>query len=213
MITGSTLADIVQTGLNRALQLDPAGRVRFFQSLEKPVRLRLTTPTPLTLTLRNNDPLVQVEAASHDKVAVTIAGGPIALAAFALGDPHALDEGRLSIDGEYTLASGLHQALAGLAPDWEAAVAQHLGDVPAHFLGKRLRGAVQWSRQAMASLTANLEEYIHEEARTLPGRHELADRTTAITDLQQRTETLDAKLAAVGNHTDSTGSTTPTETL
>ena len=205
MITGGTLAAIVQTALNQALQLDPAGRARFFRALEQPVRLHLTTPAPVTLTLRNNDPLVQIEAASHHDAAVHITGGPVALAAFALGDPGALTEGRLNIEGEQAIASELHQALAGLNPDWEAAMARHLGDVPAHFLGKRLRGAIQWSRQTMASLTADLEEYIHEEARTLPGRHEMAERTTDITELQQRTETLNARLADLD-------STTPTET-
>jgi len=199
MITGSTLAAIVQTGLNRALQLDPAGRIRFFGALEKPVRLRLITPTPLTLTLRNNDPLVQVEAASHDSAAVTIAGGPAALAAFALGDSAVLADGRLAIEGESAMARQLHQALADLDPDWEAAMARHLGDIPAHMLGKGLRSAVQWSRQAMASVAANLEEYIHEETRALPGRRELAARTHAIADLQQRTDALDAKLTRLGN--------------
>ena len=209
MMTGSALASIVQNGLNRALKLDPAGRRTLLGCLTEPVQLQLTTPVAVTLTLSNDDPFVQVINRANENAAVIIRGGPIALAALALGDAQVLNDGRLAVTGQPEKAAQLQQALNQLDPDWEAAMADHLGDVPAHFLGKRLRNAVQWSRQAMTSFTADLEEYIHEEAGTLPGRRELAARTKAIEALQQRTATLDAKLTKLA----STGSDHQTEKL
>ena len=208
MMTGSAIASIVQDGLNRALKLDPAGRRALLDCLAEPVQLQLTTPVAVTLTLSNDDPFVQVINRANENAAVIIRGGPIAIAALALGDTQVLNDGRLSVTGQVEKAVQFQQALSRLDPDWEAAMADHLGDVPAHFLGKRLREAVQWSRQAVTSLTANLEEYIHEEAGTLPGRRELAARTKAIEALQQRTATLDTRLTKL----DSTDSDHQTET-
>jgi ubiquinone biosynthesis protein UbiJ len=196
---GSDLAAILQTGLNRALALDPAGRARLMQCLAEPVCIRLTTPLEAVVTLSVDEPLVRVRNEANEAASATISGGPIALTALALGDPQVISGGRLTVEGDQDKALQLQQALAQLDPDWEAAMARHLGDVPAHLLGKGLRSGVKWSRQAMTSVTANLEEYIHEETRTLPGRRELAARTQAIADLQQRTATLEAKLAKLGS--------------
>lgn len=209
MFTGSTLAGIVQTGLNQALQLDPAGRGALLRALTRPVCLKLTTPAPLALTLSSDDSFVQVDSQAREQAQTTIIGGPVALAALALGDQQVLTDGRLVVEGSAEQAQQLQQSLHQLSPDWEAAMASHLGDVPAHFLGKRIRNSVSWSRQAMASLTADLEEYIHEESQSLPGRRELSARAQAIDDLNQRT----GKLAARLTELDNTGSNNQTEKL
>ena len=78
-------------------------------------------------------------------------------------------------------------------------MARHVGDVPAHFLGKRIRGAIRWSRQAFHSLNANIEEYVHEESRTLPGRRELEAAFEDIDELNLRTERLEARLNLMEN--------------
>ncbi len=208
MVTGTAIATI-QTALNRALELDPAGRKLLLDCLAEPVRVNLTTPIPLTLTLSNNDGFVQVDSQATGEAAATITGGPVAVAALALGDQQVLTDGRLVVEGSAEKARQLQQALSQLEPDWEAAMARHLGDVPAHFLGQRLRNTVLWSRQAVASMTANLEEYIHEESQSLPGRRELAARFRAIDDLNQRTGQLEARLTELDN----TGSNNQTEKL
>jgi ubiquinone biosynthesis protein UbiJ len=84
-------------------------------------------------------------------------------------------------------------------------MAESIGDVPAHFLGQRLRGAVKWSREAFRSLNANVEEYIHEESRSLPGRRELEATFEDIDQLSLRVERLDARIRQVEPATDNTG--------
>ena len=94
-----------------------------------------------------------------------------AFAALALGDDRVFADERLQVQGDTALAHQFQRALNQLQPDWEAAMARrHIGDVPAHFLGQRIRNAAKWSRQAVSTMNANVEEYIHEESRTLPGR-------------------------------------------
>ena len=209
MFTGTSITAIVRTALNRALELDPAGRKVLLECLAEPVSVSLTTPLAITLTLSNDDDYVQVDNQATREACTVIRGGPVALAALALGDPHVLTDGRLVVEGNTEKARQLQQALSQLKPDWEAAMAGHLGDVPAHFLGQRIRNAVLWSQQSMASITASLEEYIHEESQSLPGRRELTARFRAIDDLSQRTSQLEARLDKLDN----TGSDNQTEKL
>ncbi|MGO1232609.1 MAG: ubiquinone biosynthesis accessory factor UbiJ [Marinobacter sp.] len=209
MFTGTSITAIVRTALNRALELDPAGRKVLLECLAEPVSVSLTTPVAITLTLSNDGNYVQVDNQTAEEACTVIRGGPVALAALALGDSQVLADGRLVVEGNTEKARQLSQALSQLKPDWEAAMAGHLGDVPAHFLGQRIRNAVLRSQQAMASITASLEEYIHEESQSLPGRREMAARFRAIDDLSQRTSQLEARL----NKLDNTGSDNQTEKL
>jgi ubiquinone biosynthesis protein UbiJ len=113
------------------------------------------------------------------------------------------------VEGDTALAHQLQRALNQLQPDWEAAMANHLGDVPAHFIGKRIRQAVKWSRQAFSTMNANVEEYVHEESLTLPGRRELEATFQDIDELSLRTERLEARLKQL----QAPGSDNNTETL
>ena len=198
MFPGPTLlaavTAIVEGALNRALELDPAGQRALLGALEGPVQINLTAPLPLTYTLHRTGDRVQVSSQPDDAPALTLSGRPVAFAALATGDDRVFSDGRLSVTGDTALAHQLQRALNRLNPDWEAAMARHVGDVTAHFLGQRVRGAIKWSRQAFQSLNANVEEYVHEESRTLPGRRELEATFEDIDDLSLRTERLEARL-------------------
>lgn len=67
---------------------------------------------------------------------------------------------------------------------------------------------MSWSRQAFSSLNANIEEYVHEESRALPGRRELEATFEDIDALSLRTERLEARV----NHIESRGITDKPET-
>lgn len=198
MFPGPTLmaaaSAIIENGLNRALELDPAGRDALMRALAGPVQFNITAPVTLTYTLDRAGQQVTVSSQPADQPALQISGRPVAFAALAMGDDRVFSDGRLDVNGDTALAHQLQRALNRLDPDWEAAMARHIGDVPAHFLGKRIRNAVKWSREAVDAMNANLEEYIHEESRVLPGRRELDATFEDIDELNLRTERLEARL-------------------
>ncbi|KAA1175725.1 hypothetical protein FWJ25_00885 [Marinobacter salinexigens] len=211
MFPGPTLlaavSSIVEGALNRALDLDPAGQKALLDALQGPVQFNVTAPVHLTYSLQRTGERVQVSSQPAETPALEISGRPIAFAALALGDDAVFGDGRLDVAGDTALAHQLQRALNQLDPDWEAAMASHIGDIPAHFLGKRIRKAVRWSRQAFDSMNANLEEYVHEESRLLPGSRELNATFEDIDDLSLRTERLEARL----NMIDSRGKTDQSE--
>lgn len=203
MFPGPTLlaavSAIIEGALNRALALDPAGHKALLEALQGPVQFNVTAPVQLTYALHRVGEQVKVSSQPTDAPALEISGRPVAFAALALGDDGVFNDGRLDVTGDTALAHQLQRALNTLDPDWEAAMASHLGDIPAHFLGKRIRNAVKWSRQAFDSMNANLEEYVHEESRALPGRRELDATFEDIDDLSLRTERLEARLEVMEN--------------
>lgn len=190
----SALTAVLERGLNRALSLDPAGRQALMAALTGPVQFTVEPPLNLTLALIPTDSRIQVVSQPPESPSLELAGRPMAFAALATGDDQVFSQNRIRVIGDMALAHQFQRAIDQLDPDWEAALAEYLGDVPAHFLGQRLRGAVKWSQQAFRSLNANVEEYIHEESRSLPGRRELEATFEDIDQLSLRVERLDARI-------------------
>ena len=213
MFPGPTLLSatgaIIEGALNRALTLDPAGQRALLGALGGPVQFTITAPVTMHWTLNRAGERVQVRSQPDPQPVLIITGRPVAFAALALGDDRVFADERLTVEGDTALAHQLQRALNQLQPDWEAAMANHIGDVPAHFIGKRIRQAVKWSRQAFSTMNANVEEYVHEESRTLPGRRELEATFQDIDELSLRTERLEARLKQL----QAPGSDNNTETL
>ncbi|MGO1460726.1 MAG: ubiquinone biosynthesis accessory factor UbiJ [Marinobacter sp.] len=198
MFPGPTLlaaaTAIIERALNHALELTPSGRQALLDALEGPVQFHMTDPVSLTCSLHRTGNRVQVRSQPGEEPALTISGKPLAFAALAAGDNRVFADNRLAVVGDTNLAHQFQRALDQLNPDWEAAMARHIGDVPAHFIGKRIRSSVSWSRQAFGVLNANIEEYVHEESRALPGRRELEATFEDIDTLSLRTERLEARV-------------------
>ncbi|TBW58474.1 hypothetical protein EZI54_03575 [Marinobacter halodurans] len=213
MLPGPTLqaaiTQVIEQALNRALALDPAGRRALLGALSAPVQFDISGPG-LCLSLQGVGEQVRVGSTPPTDAALTVSGRPMAFAALAQGDDRVFSDERLQVQGDVSRAHALQRALAQLKPDWEAALARYTGDVPAHFLGQRVRGALRWQKQAFASLNANLEEYIHEESRSLPGRNELAATFEDIDQLALQTDRLAARLERLQQQLDA-DSSPPTE--
>lgn len=195
----AALTRIIEGALNQALNMDPAGRAALLGVLARPVQFSLTEPAPLTLTLTAVGQQISVGSNAAENPALELSGRPLAFAALALGDNSVFANGRLTVAGDAATAHQFQRALSQLDPDWEGALAQHIGDIPAHFIGQRLRGAIRWSKSAASVLNANVEEYIHEESQSLPGRRELEATFTDIDHLSLQVERLDARIGRLSH--------------
>jgi ubiquinone biosynthesis protein UbiJ len=106
-------------------------------------------------------------------------------------DPAAtLINGQLELEGDSAPLLELRQILASLDMDWEAPLVATMGDVAGHQFAQMLRATYGWGRQATHSLTRQLDEFIHEEARLSPPRLELEDFYRDIQALGLRVERL-----------------------
>ena len=207
----------LERAINAALALDPFSKQKIAALAGQSIELRCTVPpwrlfiipTPLGLELKTWDESktsCMVSGAASDFVAVIAA----------TDKPSALVNGGLSIQGDSTVLIELGRTLSVLDLDWESRLALLLGDIPAHQIGRLLRGSTRWGRGAGNSLLRHIEEFIHEEARLAPPRAEIEDffaDTRALAQdasrLEARLRRLSRRVAALGDKTVRGPSTRP----
>lgn len=189
----AAVTQVIEQALNRTLKLDPVSSGGLVSALDEPVTFHFDQ-IEVSLTLHSAGEYVHVNSQAADDAVLTISGPPLAFAALAQGDDAVFSNGRLQVNGDVGRAHQLQRAMAQLDPDWEAALSHYTGGVAAHFIGQRVRGAVRWQRQALQSLTASAEEYIHEETRALPGRNEMAATFDDIDQIGLQTDRLAARI-------------------
>ncbi|MCB1675257.1 MAG: SCP2 sterol-binding domain-containing protein [Halioglobus sp.] len=180
--------------VNRALALAPRGREQLGALAERVFALHCSAPA-VDVYLQPTAQGVRLMGHYDGPVTTSVRGAAADFTELATSrDPAAtLINGRLQLDGDSTALIELQKTLAGLDIDWEAPLVDTLGDVAGHQLAQMLRGALGWGRQAGQSLSRQVEEFIHEEARLTPPRLELEDFYRDVQALELRVERLQSR--------------------
>jgi len=97
--------------------------------------------------------------------------------------------------GDVHTVQAVRDFFAGLEVDWEAQLAEVVGDIPAHQLGQFARGLGRWGGEVLESVRLNLGEYLTEEGRLLPPRAEVRAFVEDVTVLRQDADRLAARIA------------------
>ncbi|QFT86255.1 SCP-2 sterol transfer family protein [Halomonas sp. THAF12] len=103
-------------------------------------------------------------------------------------------QGKLAVRGHIPLLEATRDLLLDLDLDWEGELAHWLGDVPAHSLAEGMRSLGRWGLRTRQELCADVSEYVFEEARLLPGRHQFEGLRDHLTELEVATDRLEARL-------------------
>ncbi|MFD2231104.1 ubiquinone biosynthesis accessory factor UbiJ [Alkalimarinus sediminis] len=189
-----------ETLVNNALSLDSSALAKIDQLDGAVFRVSLP-PTNVSLTIHAHNGQLALssnpEKFSEDEVNVSIEGSLLSLSRLMVESDknNLIRSGEIKLQGDADVARQLQTLLSELNLDWESALANIMGDIPAHFLGQRIRQGASWSKQVHQSLTANIEEHLHEESRLLPNRIELQAQFSEIDNLRLATERLEARLA------------------
>jgi ubiquinone biosynthesis protein UbiJ len=184
----------MESGLNRALELAPEARGELDSLQDKVFALHCTAPD-VDVYLQPRDGALRVMGIYDGPVTTSVRGVASDFAELVTSKDAAatLINGELELEGDSAPLLELRQILAGLEMDWEAPLVAAMGDVAGHQLAQTLRAAYGWSRQASSSLTRQLDEFIHEEARLSPPKLELEDFYQDIQALSLRVERLQSR--------------------
>ncbi|MEZ5501766.1 MAG: SCP2 sterol-binding domain-containing protein [Halioglobus sp.] len=184
----------LEAALNRALALAPHSRGELAALEDNVFALHCTAPA-LNIYLHPGAQGIRLTGMHHGPVTTSIRGEAADFTELATSrDPTAtLINGGLELEGDSAPLLELQQILAGLEMDWEAPLVASLGDVAGHQLAQVLRRAFAWSRQASASLTRQLKEFIQEEARLSPPRLEVEDFYQDVHELGLRVDRLHSR--------------------
>lgn len=185
----------LESAINRALALAPGG-ASVLSGLQGQVFALHCTAPAVDVFLQPVADGIRLMGIYDGPVTTSIRGEAADFAELATAtDPAAtLINGHLELRGDSSALIALQQSLSTLEIDWEAPLVDALGDVAGHQLATLLRGAFSWSRQAASSLTRQLDEFIHEEARLSPPRLELEDFYRDVRDLDLRVERLASRI-------------------
>lgn len=181
--------------LDGALDLDPETRGALAGLSGKVVDLEVTGAG--AIRLRIDGERVRVEPCDETSDAdVTIRGAPLSLLRFVFArDRETLLLGdEVSLRGDVGLATRLQQIAARMDVDLEEALAQRVGDAPAHEVMRGMRGLGGWMRDAGTALLADVSEYLHHEAAMTPRREDVERFAHDVDDLRDDVERLDARV-------------------
>jgi len=132
---------------------------------------------------------------SETPPSVTLCGSSFSLAKLALiQDKNSLFKRKeVTMSGDAVRAQQIQNFMRSLKIDWEALLAEIIGDVPAHFLSTSLVSSLQWSKSLSQSLKQDLEEFIKYELRLLPSKAVATRQFEAIDQLRLASDRLEAR--------------------
>ncbi|MFG6177374.1 SCP2 domain-containing protein [Halomonas sp. THAF12] len=203
-LTPTLLLGGLERSLNALLARDPAAPSRLARLAGQRLLLRLEHP-PLALAvafhpqgldlLRPDDEPEEafdaVVEADTETLGELLGGASMERLMF---------QGKLAVRGRIPLLEATRDLLLDLDLDWEGELAHWLGDIPAHSLAEGMRSLGRWGLRTRQELCADVSEYVFEEARLLPGRHQFEGLRDHLTELEVATDRLEARLERLRRH-------------
>lgn len=186
---------VLESLVNRALTLDSNTCARLTALQGQSFRLDCTQPQ-LSIALIVGDGQLLLQNGADLKATTTMTGSWDEFAKIALADDPAaaLINGQVSVDGDTSQVLALRNILAELDIDWEAPLANILGDVAAHQLGRTVRRGHRWALQAFTALRRQTSEFVREESQWVPHPIEVEDFYRDVESIGLRTDKLEARL-------------------
>lgn len=197
-LTPTLLLAGLERSINALLARDPAAPQRLRRLAGKSILLRLESPS-LTLAVHFHaqglDLIREPEATeeAHDAV-VELDSDTLSALISGASVEQLMFQGRLSVRGRTALLEAARDLVLDLDLDWEGELARWVGDQPAHTLAEGLRSLSNWGIRTQRELRADVAEYVFEEARLLPGRHQLEILRDHLTEIEVTTDRIEARL-------------------
>lgn len=186
----------LEAALNRCLRLDPATLERLAALAGKAIEIHLRVPG-LRFYLLPGPAGIELAAQLDRAPDTTLSGTPLGLLRGALirNERKELFADDLRIEGDSDTGRRFKAVLDAIDIDWEEQISHLVGDIAAHHLGNLARGFGRWSREAGISMTDDLDDYLHEEARLVPQRAEVERFLAAVDMLRTDADRLKLRVA------------------
>jgi ubiquinone biosynthesis accessory factor UbiJ len=184
------VADLV----NRQIRMKTPARALCDELAGRVVAVRLRH-TSLSLRCRVEADGIRLTGDDDGTPDAVITGSLLALARLsARSGEEAVRSGALDLDGDADVARMFQRLMQYGRPDLEEELSGVVGDSAAHALGQFSRSFRDWGRQARSTMRQNLGEYLQEESRAVPGRHEAEAFRREVETLRDDVDRLEARL-------------------
>ena len=190
-----TALEGAETLINAALTKDPASK-QALTKLEGQVLLVESALPPLTIAIEPTATGIQLHDNWDGNVAVTINGTLIAMAAIAVNAKESISFSGtgVNVSGNLDTLHQLNKIMGDVDIDWEGALAEIIGDIPAHLIAKGIRNSAVIRKDIVTRASSGLVEVAQEEFNLTPSKNEFE---TIIPDIRQLSADADRLAARV----------------
>ena len=169
----SAALEAVAKIINAALPHDPASAKRL-AALEGKMLLVDSSIPPLQISIEPSATGIMLHNKWQDEADVTVNGTLVSLAGMAInsGEMVSFSGTGVNVSGNLEVLRQRNHIMAGLDIDWEAALAELIGDVPAHLLAESIRNSAEFRSGAFKRAQSALVEVSQEELQLTPSKNE-----------------------------------------
>ncbi|MGS2723165.1 ubiquinone biosynthesis accessory factor UbiJ [Porticoccus sp. GXU_MW_L64] len=187
--------------INRALQHDPATRQRLAEMGSTVLRIEITAPG-LGFTLVSRGEQIHLYTEPQEDADIAVKGSASDLLAMALNNDDTLAGGGVEVRGQLNRLQQLKAILSDLDIDWEGALAQIVGELPAHLAIKTAKAAHQWQQQARPRVAAVTANFLKDEAQLTPNPEEMSHFARNVRTLSSDLDRLAARVRRIQQRMD-----------
>lgn len=184
-----------------ALQYDPGTRAQLAKLAGQTLLLDCTQPAQ-KVYLHFTQAGVELSSHHEGELSATLSGSASDMLKLLFADRHSLYGSGVSISGNAGVLAQLQGLMGQLDLDWELALADVLGTLPAHALAESLRTTGAWGRERATGAERLVREYLAEESPAVLGRSEFALFVEDIDTTRFALDRLGARIARLRARTD-----------
>lgn len=171
-MTLKLLATTIEVLLNKLLQSDPPSLVALQPLTGKTLRVEISG-LDWQFTLFPGPQGILVKTDYPGPTDSQISGAPFSLLSLLLPANATLASAGVTVQGSISIAQQLLTIVKTWRLDWEENLADYLGDVPAHQLGRCCRQGQNYTNELTHQLPQQLSDYLQEEIRYFPAPAEV----------------------------------------
>jgi len=185
----------VEKMINAALVYDPSTRRQLTALQGKILLVESSTPS-LRIAVEVGIGGVLLHNDWQNSADVHISGSLISILNMGInaGEMRSFSGTGVNVTGNLELLRQLNLTMAGLDIDWEAALAELVGDVPAHIFSDAARKTANVSADTLQRAKSAVVEVSQEELRLSPSKNEFDEFVLSVRHLATDTERLSARV-------------------
>ncbi len=187
------LARTLELVINRALRYDPGSRAALAKLDQKVLGVICEAPKLQCYFVVEGETL-RVQQFCEPPIACQLRGKALDFAALAGRDVQTLANTDISVEGNPGVLAMWLDMIKALEVDWEEALGDAIGSLPAHWVATGVRSNTQWLKNRSEKLPGYLTSLVTEELQLTPNPLEAEHLYHAINQTRSDTARLEARI-------------------
>ena len=186
---------ILESLVNKAMDYDPSTKSGLRDLYGRVIKIKCIAPK-LSLYILFEKESVKLKKQYENFVDLKLTGTALSFGAFSINIDQQVSffDSGIYVSGDQEVLSQLQKLLKNLDIDWEAALSDIIGDIPAHAVGRSVRSSLQWKRNILKRTTEVAVEFGQEEIQIIPSPIEAMNFADSVKKVQNEVERLTLKI-------------------